>query len=133
MAIEALQGLPSKRVLFLGLSDLIISLYTTVASLLLPQLHLFKTLFLFPEDEGDILNAVLKMPQQENLHFYPWNIRPQTPLTTQYLSHLLSMNLKTLSLVGSEYGFGNVGSAITLNHFSYILGSPQTLESLKLS
>ncbi|KAH0365958.1 hypothetical protein KCU65_g5723, partial [Aureobasidium melanogenum] len=43
------------------------------------------------------------------------------------------MNLKTLSLVGSQYGFGNDGSAITLDHLSYIFGSFQTLESLEIS
>ncbi|KAH0339587.1 hypothetical protein KCU81_g7213, partial [Aureobasidium melanogenum] len=133
LVIQALQGIPSKQGLFLGLSDPIISLSTSVANRLLPRMHLLKTLYLFPNDEGDILDAVSRMPQLENLHFYPMNIRPPPPLTTQRLSRLLSMNLKTLSLVGSNYGYGSDGSAIALDDFSHIFGSHQTLESLELS
>ncbi|KAG9760159.1 hypothetical protein KCU73_g3030, partial [Aureobasidium melanogenum] len=55
---QALEGIPPKQGLFLGLSELVISLSTQAASHLLPRLHSLKSLSIFPKDEGDILDAV---------------------------------------------------------------------------
>ncbi|KAH0365964.1 hypothetical protein KCU65_g5724, partial [Aureobasidium melanogenum] len=76
LVMQTLQGIPPKQGLFLGLSELVLPLSTEAASHLLPRLHSLKTLFLLPRDDGDILDAVQKMLQLENLHFWPWYIRP---------------------------------------------------------
>ncbi|KAH0384079.1 hypothetical protein KCU92_g4765, partial [Aureobasidium melanogenum] len=129
LVLQALEGIPPKQGLFLGLSELVISLSTQAASHLLPRLHSLKSLSIFPKDEGDILDAVVRMSSLESLYLY--YVYVESPLTTPRLGQLSYMHLKELCLVGAHGGHPQ-GSVIALDDFSYIFGSYQTLETLEL-
>lgn len=127
---RALEGIPQRQGLMLGLSHLTLKISSEAASFLLPRLHSIKSLVLYNADTGDILQSVGTMQQLTRLHL---EYQVDMVLDRAVLQPLQSLDLTRLTIRPSDPARLDLDTnAITLNDFFCIFGSNTTLRRLEV-
>lgn len=132
--IKALRGIPKDQEgIFLGLSQLCISITSAAAKHLFPRLHSVTALNLFLVDKGDLLQTVANMQQLDALRIE--HVMANSSLHTislQYLAPLQLMSLKKFTLAQNEWTALRAPN-VDVKDLAFMFGSHITLESLEFA